>query len=85
MRTGKPPVIVIPGILGSELINTRTGEKVWPSAFRTSEEGLPMTPNLAANRDDLVPGKIIETVRLARAGDPLRGRPHRVLAGARTL
>jgi len=66
MRTGKPPVIVIPGILGSELINTRTGEKVWPSAFRTSEEGLPMTPNLAANRDDLVPGKIIETVRLAR-------------------
>src|SRR5262249_17481721 len=66
MRTGKPPVIVIPGILGSELINTRTGEKVWPSAFRTSEEGLPMSPNLAANRDDLVPGKIIETVRLAR-------------------
>ena len=66
MRTGKPPVIVIPGILGSELINTRTGEKVWPSAFRTSEEGLPMTPNLSANRDDLVPGKIIETVRLAR-------------------
>ena len=66
MRTGKPPVIVIPGILGSELINTRTGEKVWPSAFRTSEEGLPISPNLAANRDDLVPGKIIETVRLAR-------------------
>lgn len=25
-----------------------------------------MTPDLAANRDDLVPGKIIETVRLAR-------------------
>jgi pimeloyl-ACP methyl ester carboxylesterase len=67
MRTGKPPVIVIPGILGSELINSKTGEKVWPSAFRTSEEGLPMNPNLSANRDDLVPGKIIETVRLARA------------------
>ena len=26
-----------------------------------------MTPNLEANRDDLVPGKIIETVKLARA------------------
>jgi pimeloyl-ACP methyl ester carboxylesterase len=65
-RTGKRPVIVIPGILGSELINSKTGEKVWPSAFRTSQEGLPISPDLAANRDDLVPGTIIETVRLAR-------------------
>jgi pimeloyl-ACP methyl ester carboxylesterase len=65
-RTGKRPVIVIPGILGTELINSKTGETVWPSAFRTSQEGLPITPNLAANHDDLMPGKIIETVRLAR-------------------
>ena len=65
-RTGKRPVIVIPGILGSELINSKTGEKVWPSAFRTSQEGLPMSADLDANRDDLVPGKIIETVKLAR-------------------
>ena len=59
-------MIVIPGILGSELINPKTGETVWPSAFRTSQEGLPISPDLAANRDDLVAGKIIETVRLAR-------------------
>ena len=59
-------MIVIPGILGTELINSKTGETVWPSAFRTSQEGLPISPDLAANRDDLVPGKIIETVRLAR-------------------
>jgi pimeloyl-ACP methyl ester carboxylesterase len=59
-------VIVIPGILGTELINSKTGETVWPSAFRTSQEGLPISPNLAANRDDLIPGKIVETVRLAR-------------------
>jgi len=65
-RTGKRPVIVIPGILGSELINAKTGETVWPSVFRTSEEGLPISPNLEANRDDLVPGKIVETVKLAR-------------------
>ena len=65
-RTGKRPVIVIPGILGSELINPKTGQTVWPSAFRTSQEGLPISPNLAANHDDLVPGKIIETLRLAR-------------------
>ena len=65
-RTGKRPVIVIPGTLGTELINSKTGEIVWPSAFRTSQEGLPISPNLASNHDDLVPGKIIETVKLAR-------------------
>lgn len=59
-------MIVIPGILGTELINSKTGETVWPSAFRNSHDGLPISPDLAANRDDLVPGKIIETVRLAR-------------------
>ncbi len=59
-------MIVIPGVLGSELINPKTGETVWPSAFRTKQEGLPISPDLAANRDDLVPGKIIETVKLAR-------------------
>ncbi len=53
-------------MLGSELINPKTGEKVWPSAFRTSQEGLPISPDLAANRDELVPGKIIETVRLSK-------------------
>jgi hypothetical protein len=65
-KTGKRPVIVIPGILGTELINSKTGETAWPSAFRTSQEGLPISPDLAANNDDLAPGKIIETVKLAR-------------------
>ena len=64
--TGKRPVIVIPGILGSELINPKTGEKVWPSAFRTTNEGLPITPELSSNRDDLVAGRIIETLKLSR-------------------
>jgi pimeloyl-ACP methyl ester carboxylesterase len=65
-RTGKRPVIVIPGILGTELINPKTGQTVWPSAFRTDDDALPISPNLEANRDELVPGKILETVRLAR-------------------
>jgi len=65
-NTGKRPVVVIPGILGSELINPKTGERVWPSAFRTKQEGLPISPNLAANRDELVPGKIVETAKLAK-------------------
>ena len=59
-------MIVIPGILGTELINPKTGETVWPSAFRTSQEGLPISADLAANRDELVPGKIIETVKFGR-------------------
>jgi pimeloyl-ACP methyl ester carboxylesterase len=66
VSTGKRPVVVIPGILGSELINSKTGEKVWPSAFRTKQEGLPISPNLEANRDDLVPGKIVATAKLAK-------------------
>jgi pimeloyl-ACP methyl ester carboxylesterase len=66
LKTGKRPVIVIPGILGTELINSKTGETVWPSAFRTSQEGLPISPDLTSNHDDLVPGKILETVKLAR-------------------
>ncbi|MGH9879852.1 MAG: esterase/lipase family protein, partial [Pyrinomonadaceae bacterium] len=39
------------------------------SVLRSTDDGssLPMSPDLAANRDDLVPGKIIETLRLARA------------------
>ena len=67
-KTGKRPVIVIPGVLGTQLINSKTGEIVWPSAFRSTDEGstLPITPDLAANRDDVVPGKIVETLRLAR-------------------
>ncbi|HEV7844161.1 MAG TPA: hypothetical protein VGO69_10735, partial [Pyrinomonadaceae bacterium] len=55
-QTGKRPVIVIPGILGTELENAETGEKVWPSIFRSSNDGLelPLGGDLAANRDKLV-------------------------------
>lgn len=67
-KKGKRPVIVIPGILGTQLVNSRTGEVIWPSALRSTDERsiLPMTPDLINNRDDVVPSKIVETVRLAR-------------------
>jgi pimeloyl-ACP methyl ester carboxylesterase len=67
-QTGKRPVIVIPGILGTELENAETGEKVWPSIFRSSDDGLelPIGGDLAANRDKLVPKKIVTTLRLSR-------------------
>jgi pimeloyl-ACP methyl ester carboxylesterase len=65
---GKRPVIIIPGILGTELINGETDEKVWPSVFRSSNDGLelPLGADLAANRDKLVPKKIVTTLRLSR-------------------
>jgi pimeloyl-ACP methyl ester carboxylesterase len=67
-RTGKRPVIVIPGILGSQMVNRRTGEVVWPSLLRSSDDnlGLPVSPDLNANRDHLTASKILETVKLAR-------------------
>jgi pimeloyl-ACP methyl ester carboxylesterase len=69
-REGKRPVIVIPGILGSQLINRRTGEVVWPSVFRSSEDGLslPTTPDLEANRDELDAAKIISSAQFGRVG-----------------
>ena len=67
-RKDKTPVIVIPGILGSQLMNRRTREVVWPSAFRSSTDGLslPTSPDLASNRDELVAERIVETAKLAR-------------------
>ncbi|HYH85021.1 MAG TPA: hypothetical protein VEX60_06025 [Pyrinomonadaceae bacterium] len=67
-RKGKRPVIVIPGILGSQIVNRRTGEVVWPSVFRSDVDGLslPATPDLASNRDDLVATKIVETAKFIK-------------------
>ncbi|MDQ3254974.1 MAG: hypothetical protein M3R15_13900 [Acidobacteriota bacterium] len=67
-RKGKPPIIVVPGILGSQLVNQKTREVVWPSAFRSATDGLalPLSPDLAANRDGLVAERIVETAKLAR-------------------
>ncbi|PYS80984.1 MAG: hypothetical protein DMF67_18480 [Acidobacteria bacterium] len=67
-RKGKRPVVVIPGILGSRIVNRKTGEVVWPSAFRSrlDDLSLPTTPDLEANRDDLVAARIVETAKLAK-------------------
>jgi len=62
----RPPVIIIPGLTGSELVNDKTGEKVWFKARRSKVDDLrlPISPNLAADRDSLVPGDILRTVNL---------------------
>ena len=67
-RTGKRPIIVIPGILGSQLVNKNTGKVAWPTVFRVSDNDLrlPISADLAANRDDLVASKILDTIKLAK-------------------
>ncbi len=64
-QLGKPPVIVIPGLIGSELINKNTEETVWFSLSRskTDDLRLPISPNLAANKDNLVAGDILRNVK----------------------
>ncbi|HQZ96102.1 MAG TPA: hypothetical protein PLP21_07260 [Pyrinomonadaceae bacterium] len=66
--TGKSPVIIIPGITGSDLVNPKTGKTVWFSLKRDKEDDLrlPMrSPVLSANRDSLVPKDIIRKVELS--------------------
>jgi pimeloyl-ACP methyl ester carboxylesterase len=63
---GKTPVIIIPGFTGSELVNSKTGEEVWFKPRRSHDDDLqlPISANLARNRDNLVPGDIIRSVKL---------------------
>ena len=67
LRKGKRPVIIIPGILGSELVNSETKERVWInlSAAKTDGLSLPISPNLAENRDRLVATRIIERAKIS--------------------
>ncbi len=64
-QLGKPPVIVIPGLIGSELVNKNTGETVWFDLGRSKDDDLrlPISSNLAANKDNLVAGDILRNVK----------------------
>lgn len=65
-RTGKQPVIIIPGLAGSNLVNKNTGKLVWFKASRAKDDDvrLPISPNLSANSDNLVSRDILRAVRL---------------------
>lgn len=66
-RQGKPPVIFIPGILGSRLVNRRTGETVWPDLLVDSEAiALPISsPVLSQNADEIVATEVVEDARVS--------------------
>src|SRR5215216_6624027 len=64
-QTGKTPLIIIPGMLGSRLENKRTGEKVWPRAHPKEDDlRLPTSSDLKQNRDDVVATDVVETAKL---------------------
>ena len=65
--TGKNPVIIIPGVTGSQLINPKTEKTAWFSVRRDKDDDirLPMTsPIIARNRDTLRAKDIIRTIKL---------------------
>lgn len=66
-QSQRNPVIIIPGLLGSELINKVTGEKVWFKLSRSKDDDLrlPISPLLTENRDNLAPGDILREARIA--------------------
>jgi pimeloyl-ACP methyl ester carboxylesterase len=66
-HNGKPPIIFIPGILGSRLVNRRTGETVWPDLRVDSDAiALPISsPVLARNTDEIVATEVVEYAKVS--------------------
>lgn len=63
----RDPVIIIPGIMGSELVNKENrDEVVWFSVARskTDDIRLPITSDPLASRDDLSAGDILRSIKL---------------------
>jgi hypothetical protein len=65
---GRLPVILIPGLIGSELVNKNSGDTVWFDLKRAKDDDLrlPISPNLRANKDNLVPRDIVREVQLIK-------------------
>jgi pimeloyl-ACP methyl ester carboxylesterase len=66
-RRGKPPIIFIPGILGSSLVNRRTGHTVWPDLMVDSDAiALPISsPVLSQNTDEIVAEEVVENAKVS--------------------
>lgn len=66
--SGKMPVIVIPGMGGSELVNGKNQELVWfkPSRSKEDDLRLPISPILTKNRDSLRPRDIVREVKFLK-------------------
>ncbi|MFN0121289.1 MAG: esterase/lipase family protein [Blastocatellia bacterium] len=65
---GKNPIIIVPGVLGSALINRETGEKAWPSLSDSADDTIEMPiggATLADNSDRLIAGDMLETAKFS--------------------
>jgi pimeloyl-ACP methyl ester carboxylesterase len=73
-RKGKRPVIVIPGVLGSQLVNKETGEVVWLNLAQSKNDDLrlPISPDFESNDDALEAQSIIGKVKVYRFLPQLR-------------
>ncbi len=65
-QTGKRPIIVIPGVTGSQLVNSETNKLAWFKFTQVEDDDLrlPMSTKLRQNRDKLVATDIIREVKL---------------------
>lgn len=69
LKTGKNPIIIIPGLTGSELINSKTGETVWFKAQRSKDDDLRLpisSLDMSQNKDLLVAGDVIRGVQFLK-------------------
>jgi pimeloyl-ACP methyl ester carboxylesterase len=65
-----PPVIIVPGAPATELVDRRTGRRVWPNAWlmavqRDGNERLAL-PLDDPESTEIVPGELLRTVRVGR-------------------
>ncbi len=68
-QTGKPPIIIIPGITGSELVDRKTGVKLWPELFPKDKEALALPiarATLSENNDEVTATRVIESAQLIK-------------------
>lgn len=68
VTTGKAPIIIIPGVAGSELVNSKNQELVWfkPTRSKDDDLRLPISPNLLRNRDSLQTRDIVRGVQFLK-------------------
>lgn len=68
------PVIIIPGLIGSELINKATSERVWFRLGRSSSDDLrlPISPDIKANKDNLTAGDMLRKIKIFKFAPEVR-------------
>ena len=70
--TGKNPVIIIPGVTGTQLVNPNTGKTVWFNIKRDGDDDIRLpinSPILSRNRDSLKAKDIIREIKLKALPD----------------